>query len=76
MERSTMSQSPYHLGFTTLTAETNVAELPVRGAIPEWLTGSLVRTGPARFEVGKTHYNHWFDGLAMLHRFGFVAGRV
>ncbi len=44
--------------------------------IPEWLTGALVRTGPARFEVGHTEYNHWFDGLAMLHKFAFDSGRV
>ena len=27
-------------------------ELPFRGAVPPWLTGTLVRVGPARFEVG------------------------
>jgi len=71
-----MTQSPYHLGFTTLDSETSVAALPVRGAFPEWLTGTLIRTGPARFEVGDAAYNHWFDGLAMLHRFEFASGRV
>lgn len=71
-----MSQCPYHLGFTTLTSETSVDELPIRGTIPEWLTGTLIRTGPARFEVGNQSYNHWFDGLAMLHRYGFAAGHV
>jgi beta,beta-carotene 9',10'-dioxygenase len=35
-----------------------------------------VRTAPAKFEVGEQGYNHWFDGLAMLHRFAFAAGRV
>ncbi|MET0689005.1 MAG: carotenoid oxygenase family protein [Methyloceanibacter sp.] len=38
--------------------------------------GTLLRTGPSKFEVGKQNYNHWFDGLAMLHRFGFAEGRV
>jgi beta,beta-carotene 9',10'-dioxygenase len=71
-----MSRAPYYLGFTTLASETDIAELPVRGTVPEWLTGALVRTGPARFEVGATKYNHWFDGLAMLHKFGFAGGRV
>ena len=33
-------------------------------------------TGPAKFEVGDKKYNHWFDGLAMLHKFAFAAGRV
>jgi beta,beta-carotene 9',10'-dioxygenase len=71
-----MSRSPYHLGFTTLASETSVDELAVRGAVPAWLTGTLVRNGPAKFEVGNQKYNHWFDGLAMLHKFAFAAGRV
>lgn len=71
-----MDQSLYCLGFTTLTAESNVPGLPVQGTIPPWLTGTLIRTGPARFEVGQQSYNHWFDGLAMLHRFGIDGGRV
>lgn len=71
-----MARSPYHLGFTTLTSEATVSELPVRGAFPQWLTGALVRTGPAKFEVGPRAFNHWFDGLAMLHRYGFAGGRV
>ena len=38
--------------------------------------GSLLRTGPARFEAGERSYRHWFDGLAMLHRFSFADGAV
>lgn len=71
-----MSRSPYYLGFTTLATETSVEELPVRGNVPSWLTGTLVRIGPAKFEVGDKKYNHWFDGLAMLHKFAFSKGRV
>jgi beta,beta-carotene 9',10'-dioxygenase len=71
-----MSRPPYYLGFTTLASETRVDALPLRGVVPGWLKGTLVRTGPARFEVGNRTYNHWFDGLAMLHGFGFASGRV
>jgi beta,beta-carotene 9',10'-dioxygenase len=71
-----MNRPPYYLGFTTLASETSVEELPVRGLVPAWLTGTLVRNGPAKFEVGDQKYNHWFDGLAMLHKFAFAAGRV
>ena len=53
-----------------------VDDLPVEGALPAWLSGSLIRTGPAKWEVGSQTMNHWFDGLAMLHRFGFGDGRV
>jgi carotenoid cleavage dioxygenase-like enzyme len=63
-------------GFTSLERETRLDSLPVSGRVPDWLTGSLVRTGPAKWEVGQREMNHWFDGLAMLHRFSFVDGRV
>ncbi len=66
----------YAQGFTTLGNETTLDDVPVTGRIPEWLTGTLVRTGPARFEVGDQRYRHWFDGLAMLHRFSFAGNRV
>lgn len=69
-------QSSYCLGFTTLGTEVSDVELPVRGTVPDWLIGTLVRSGPARFEVGSKSLNHWFDGLAMLHRFAFSSNRV
>jgi carotenoid cleavage dioxygenase-like enzyme len=63
-------------GFETLEDEVRVDSLPVTGEVPSWLTGSLVRTGPAKFEVGERSMNHWFDGLAMLHSFGIDDGSV
>ncbi len=63
-------------GFQTLEDEVRVDELPLTGAVPEWLTGALLRTGPAKWEVGGRSVNHWFDGLAMLHRFSFAGGSV
>ncbi len=66
----------YGLGFETLEGETRIESLPVEGEVPGWLGGSLLRTGPARFEVGTRELSHWFDGLAMLHRFGFAGGAV
>jgi carotenoid cleavage dioxygenase-like enzyme len=66
----------YERGFETLESETRIEALPVVGEIPDWLGGSLLRTGPARFEVGERRLAHWFDGLAMLHRFAFAGGSV
>ncbi len=63
-------------GFRNLDAERALDELPVTGRFPTWLSGSLLRVGPAAFEAGGRSVTHWFDGLAMLHRFGFEAGRV
>jgi beta,beta-carotene 9',10'-dioxygenase len=85
------------LGFSTLDREVVVDELGLSGELPHWLSGSLLRTGPAKFEVGGTgpggggtaakgggtaaegggqRMKHWFDGLAMLHRFTIGDGRV
>src|ERR1700676_5151161 len=64
------------LGFATLEHERTIEQLSVSGTLPAWLTGSLLRTGPARFEVGEQSMRHWFDGLAMLHRFTISDGGV
>jgi carotenoid cleavage dioxygenase-like enzyme len=64
------------LGFTTLDREVTNRVLPVEGEVPAWLEGALLRTAPAQFEVGAQSFNHWFDGFAMLHRFGLSGGRV
>jgi beta,beta-carotene 9',10'-dioxygenase len=66
----------YRLGFRTLDHEQLPVSVQVEGAFPAWLAGSLLRIGPAKFEVGSRSYNHWFDGLGMLHRFGFADGTV
>src|SRR5262245_45773267 len=68
--------NPIKLGFTSLEGEVVLDALEQKGTIPEWLGGSLLRVGPAKFEVGPTAYAHWFDGLSMLHRFSFDGGRV
>ncbi len=70
------SGAAHRLGFSTLDEEVRLDSLDVEGALPPWLAGSLVRTGPAKFEVGERRLRHWFDGMAMLHRFSFSDGRV
>jgi beta,beta-carotene 9',10'-dioxygenase len=67
----------YGAGFRSLTEETrNPVALTVTGELPTWLKGALLRTGPSKFEVGTRTYNHWFDGLAMLHSFALADGGV
>ena len=68
--------SLYQLGLTTLEKEAEIERLPVSGQLPSWLSGTLVRNGPAKFEVGAQSFRHWFDGLSMLHRFTFKEGAV
>lgn len=48
----------------------------ISGTIPEWIEGSLYRNGPGKFEFGNTKYNHWFDGMALIHRFKISKGAV
>ncbi|XP_043455683.1 beta,beta-carotene 15,15'-dioxygenase [Prionailurus bengalensis] len=48
----------------------------VTGRIPSWLQGTLLRNGPGMHTVGETRYNHWFDGLALLHSFTIRDGEV
>jgi beta,beta-carotene 9',10'-dioxygenase len=76
MSVGTVPSTAPALGFSTLEREAVVDELPLTGELPPWLGGSLLRTGPAKFEVGGQRMRHWFDGLAMLHRFTIDGGRV
>ncbi len=64
------------LAYTSLDEEVALDHLPNTGTIPSWLSGSLLRNGPAKFEVGEDKFRHWFDGFAMLHRFSFHDGQV
>ncbi|PWU78829.1 MAG: hypothetical protein DLM72_20590 [Candidatus Nitrosopolaris wilkensis] len=66
----------WRLGFTSLENEVIDNQLSVIGVIAPWLTGTLIRNGPAKFEVGNQGYRHWFEGLAMLHKFSFKNGQV
>ncbi len=83
MERSVVEPpvaagAGYAKGFESLDTdnEVRVDALPLRGELPDWLEGALLRTGPARFEAGEREFNHWFDGQAMLHRFGIGDGNI
>ncbi len=64
------------LATRTLENEVQNRRLTVEGDIPEWLEGSLLRTGPTKFEAGERDLSHWFDGLAMLHAFAIADGEV
>jgi beta,beta-carotene 9',10'-dioxygenase len=77
MQPTQLTPPPYKVGFSSLTEEIpQPVALPLRGNLPRWLEGDLLRTGPSQFEVGARSYNHWFDGLAMLHRFSIADGGI
>jgi len=69
-------KASYRHGIHESNRELALDRLPVEGALPPWLTGTLLRNGPGSFEAGQQRYRHWFDGFAMLHRFSFGDGQV
>jgi len=71
-----VSDSAFMPGFQSLDTELRDHELPVEGSVPEWLSGTLLRNGPGKFEGNGVRLNHWFDGLAMLRKYEFDAGTV
>ncbi|XP_051895743.1 carotenoid-cleaving dioxygenase, mitochondrial-like [Pristis pectinata] len=48
----------------------------VKGNIPKWIRGSLLRNGPGKYEFGNDRYAHLFDGMALMHRFNIDGGVV
>jgi beta,beta-carotene 9',10'-dioxygenase len=75
MQQATVGSNA-EAGFADLDEEVALDEIPLKGQLPPWLSGSLVRVTPAKFELEGESIRHWFDGLAMLHRFGIEGGRV
>ncbi|XP_048196935.1 carotenoid-cleaving dioxygenase, mitochondrial [Perognathus longimembris pacificus] len=61
---------------TTVEETPQTISAQVQGHIPKWLHGYLFRVGPGKFEFGKDKYNHWFDGMALLHQFRMEKGSV
>ncbi|MDX6685485.1 MAG: beta,beta-carotene 9,10-dioxygenase [Baekduia sp.] len=76
MSSVTGTRTDHRLGFADQTEEVRVDALAVSGDIPSWLRGSLVRVTPAQMDFTRRSVTHWFDGMAMLNRFGFGDGSV
>jgi carotenoid cleavage dioxygenase-like enzyme len=67
-------------GYDLLRTVTKTAQDPVEatihGKIPQWLSGSLYRNGPGRYELEGKGYKHLFDGHALIHKYKIDAGKV
>lgn len=59
-----------------LEEELSNENLQIKGEIPAWLSGTLVRNGPITVSIDGKSNTHWFDGLAMLHSFSFDNSHV
>ncbi len=64
------------LGFSSMKEENTNQKLTLKGKIPTWLNGMLLRSGPALFESSKNKAEQWFDGCAMLHKFTLENGNI
>lgn len=73
---SDLIKGTYRVGYLDLDYEYQIDELEIQGTIPEWLSGTLLRNGPAKFSSGDSVVTNWLDGLAMLHAFSFDSGKV
>jgi len=88
IEASVVIMPNFQRGFESQYQEISVADVPVRGKIPDWLDGTIIRNGSGQFELNhakpdscsdpnkRVCYVHWFDGLAMPHRFTIREGHV
>src|SRR5882762_2039390 len=68
-------------GFENVPEQRTPVDLQIHGVIPPWLSGVLYRTGPGTTHIPTTadpskaiDIQHWFDGLAMHHRFEIFPG--
>ncbi|KAL3289195.1 hypothetical protein HHI36_003630 [Cryptolaemus montrouzieri] len=48
----------------------------VKGEIPKWLKGCLLRNGPGSLKVGNEYFEHLFDSSALIHRFNISDGKI
>ncbi|MBK1661508.1 carotenoid oxygenase family protein [Paracraurococcus ruber] len=63
--------------FAPIGTENDVADLPVRGRIPDGLRGTLFRNGPnPQFPPADPAHHHWFLGDGMVHAFTLRDGKV
>lgn len=44
------------------------------GNIPSWISGNFLKIGPAKFEQSSEKYNHYFDGMSLMHCFSIRDG--
>ncbi|XP_053307678.1 carotenoid-cleaving dioxygenase, mitochondrial-like [Spea bombifrons] len=62
--------------FQTVQETPQPTSTQITGTIPVWIKGNLLRNGPGKFEFGNESYNHWFDGMALMHKFTIENGCV
>lgn len=75
-QEAAATTSAFELAFNSAEESPERTELPVRGELPSWLSGQLLRNGPGCWEFDGNEVNHWFDGMSLVHSFELDGGRV
>ena len=71
------ASNPYLQGnFAPVTVETTAFDLPVKGRIPEALTGRYLRIGPNPIGPVDPKIYHWFTGSGMAHGLRLRGGKA
>ncbi|KAG2172815.1 hypothetical protein INT43_000165 [Umbelopsis isabellina] len=82
IQNSNLSTLPQRSrGFQTQPEVLDPVQCTVHGDIPAWVSGVLYRAGPGTFDIDlpdgrRYEIQHWFDGLAQIHRFEIENGKV
>jgi len=71
-----LMETEFDIAFNHVQEEQEQIELEVKGQIPKWIQGSFYRNGPGLLRSSSHSFKHWFDGLAMLHKFDILDGKV
>ncbi|RWS24303.1 beta:beta-carotene 9':10'-oxygenase-like protein [Leptotrombidium deliense] len=58
------------------TVECPRVEAKIKGIIPKWLKGSLLRNGPGLRKIGIDEYAHLFDYSSLIRKYSIENGRV
>ncbi|RWS18515.1 beta:beta-carotene 9':10'-oxygenase-like protein, partial [Leptotrombidium deliense] len=48
----------------------------VKGIIPTWINGSLIRNGPGLYKIANDEYQHLFDYPSLIHKFSIQNGEI
>ncbi|KAL7647120.1 UNVERIFIED_CONTAM: hypothetical protein RMT77_002378 [Armadillidium vulgare] len=63
--------------FVNATEQITPVKATVKGNLPSWLRGDLIRVGPGKFDMGDNFTtNHWLDGLAIMYKFSIKDNQV
>jgi carotenoid cleavage dioxygenase-like enzyme len=71
-----LAKNPALIGFGNIEENFSLKKMELEGVLPQDLTGSLIRNGPAKMERGDVRYHHMFEGDGMIQQFRFGNGQI